>query len=52
MVRMQVTVTRMVVRLPASGHVRATYMLAGVVSSRRRFMSRALPDVENTLQLV
>ena len=43
---------RVMVRLPASGRVHATYMLAGVMSSRRCFTSRALPNVENALELV
>lgn len=51
-VHVQVAIIRMIVRLPALGHVRATYMLTGVVNSRPRFRCRALPDFEDALELV
>ena len=47
-----VTVSKMMVRQPASGHVRATYMLAGAVRSRRCSVRRALPNLEHALELI
>lgn len=46
-------VIAMIVRQPASGHVRATYMLTGAMSRRRRcFAGRALPNLEDALELI